>query len=155
MVMKTRDYALLFAVSLVLFYSMLAILSPINVGPAGTPSIGGVIGGTSSGCSGEVKLSFFPDTIDLGARVTALISGVQNCNGKVAFVRQQLDTNQQLMCSCVIATGNGCGCSFTIPLNSCAFRNYLAQVDISGNGDYNDPGETSLATLPVTICPGV
>lgn len=156
MAMKTREYAILFAVSLVLFYSMLAILSPINTGTGGTPSIGGVLGGTSGGaCSGQVQLSFFPASVQVGNRVSALVSGVQNCNGKVVFVRQQLDSDQKLMCSCVVATGNGCGCSFNIPLNSCAFQNYLAQVDMNGNGDYNDAGETALATLPVNNCPNV
>jgi len=153
--MKTTEYALLFAVSLVLFYSMLAILSPIKLGTSGTPSIGSVAGGGSGGCSGNVQFSFFPDSVEVGNHVSALVSGVQNCNGKVAFVRQQLDTSQQLMCSCIINTGNGCGCSFTIPLNSCNFKTYLAQVDMNGNGNYNDPGESALATLPVNNCPNV
>jgi len=155
--MKTREYVLLFAVSLVMFYSMFTILSPLNT-QGGAATIGGVIGGSSStsgSCSGQVQLAFFPDTVQIGNRVSALVSGVQNCNGKVAFIRQQDSADQQLMCSCVINTGNGCGCSFTLPQNSCAFRNYLAQVDMNGNGDYNGAGETALGTLPVSNCPNV
>ena len=156
--MKTREYALLFTISLVMFYSMFAILSPINIGTSTGGTVGSVLGGTAATggqCSGQVQLSFFPDTVQVGNRVSALISGVQNCNNNVVFVRQQTDSGQQLMCSCVINTGNGCGCSFTVPLNSCAFRNYLAQIDMNGNGNYNDAGESSLANLPVNNCPHV
>jgi len=155
--MKTREYALLFAISLVMFYSMFAILSPINPSSGGAASIGGVLGGTSSatGCSGQVQLSFFPETVQVSNRVSALVSGLQNCDGKIVFVRQQTTSDQSLMCSCVVNTGNGCGCSFTVPLNSCAYRNYMGQIDMNGNGNYNDAGETSLANLPVNSCPQV
>jgi len=156
--MKTREYVLLFAVSLVLFYSMLAILSPIQpAGSSGAGTIGSALGGSaqSGSCSGQIQISFFPESVQVGNRVSALISGVQSCNGKVAFVRQQLAGDQQLMCSCVIATGNGCGCAFTVPLNSCSYTAYQAQADLDGNGNYNDAGENAIASLPVSNCPNV
>jgi len=155
--MKNQEYALLFVVSFVAFYAMLAVLSPVITDQSGAPVIGGIgtTGtGTGSGeCGGDVKLSFFPESVELGARMSAIISGMENCNAKVVFVRQQIDNDQELKCSCVVATGNGCGCSFEVPLNSCAFNNYYAQVDMNGNGDYNDAGETSTTKAPVSNCP--
>ena len=158
MTMSNKDYALLFVISFVAFFSILNILSPVTTFPGGTPVIGGAgsTSGTdsSSRCSGSVQLSFFPESVDYGGRASAIMSGLENCNDKVVFVKQQIDADQDLKCSCVVATGNGCGCAFAIDSEqACSFSTYYAYVDMNANGDYNDQGETSTAALPVTSCP--
>jgi hypothetical protein len=152
--MKNKEYTILFIISFVAFYAVLSILAPINLsGGGGTATIGGVDGTQTDTCTGSIKLSFFPEQIETGTRMSAIISGLENCNGKVVFVRQQINNDLQLQCSCVVATGNGCGCSFAVPTNSCLYSQYYAQVDMNGNGNYNDVGETDVATATISNCP--
>lgn len=154
--MGNREYAILFVVSLVAFYTVLSLLGPFAGLPTSSSSnsiIAGVSGGGSSaGCSGNVKLSFFPDTADVGLRASAIISGLSNCNGKVVFVREPVGNNFVLKCSCVVATGNGCGCSFSVDNSACRNNNFYAQVDMNANGDYNGAGETAAATMAINGC---
>jgi len=151
--MNNKEYVLLFIISFVAFYSVLSILSPITNMGGGTGTIGGTVGGQANTCGGSIKLSFFPDSIELGARMSAIVSGLENCNGKVVFIRQQINNDLQLQCSCIVSTGNGCGCSFSVPTNACLYNNYYAQADMDGNGDYNGAGETSVVTASISNCP--
>jgi len=151
--MKNKEYTLLFIISFVAFYAVLSILAPINMTGGGPATIGGVGNSESATCSGSVQLSFFPEQIELGSRMSAIVSGLENCNGKVIFVRQLINNDLQLQCSCVVATGNGCGCSFAVPSNSCLYNNYYSQIDMNGNGDYNDVGETTVTTASIVNCP--
>lgn len=155
--MKTvsnKEYVLLFFVSLVVFYTVLSLLGSFIPLPAfsGSTITGGVLSSSSAVCSGDLRLSFFPDTSDIGSRASALISGLENCNDKVVFVRQQVGTDIVLRCSCVVATGNGCGCTFPVDYSACSNPNFYAQVDMDGNGDYNGQGETSVAALIANGC---
>jgi len=149
---KNREYALLFIVSLVVFYTVLNLLGPFVPLPFSSGSITGGALSTSTECSGAVKLSFFPDVVDVGTRASAIISGVENCYGKVIFVRENVGNNLVLKCSCVIATGNGCGCAFTADSLVCSNKDFVAQVDMNGNGDYNSEGETTVATMNMNSC---
>lgn len=150
--MKTRDYAILFAVSLAVFYTVLSLLGPFLPFPGGSSIVASVGSSTSAACSGNLKLSFFPDTATVGSRASAILSGLSNCNGKVAFVRQQVGTDFLLKCSCVVATGNGCGCAFSVDPSLCTNRNFYAQIDMNGNGNYNDAGETIVSQISVSGC---
>jgi hypothetical protein len=148
---KNREYVLLFVLSLVVFYTVLSLLGPFVPFFSSSSSITGGVLSTSTGCSGTVKLSFFPDVVDTNTRVSAILSGVDNCYGKVVFVREQIGTDMVLKCSCVIATGNGCGCAFPVGNYPCSNPNFYAQVDLNSNGDYNDQGETAVVTMPMPI----
>jgi hypothetical protein len=151
---KNREYVLLFFVSLLVFYTVLNLLGPFIPLPGfqGTVVTGGVVPGNSGTCFGEVKLSFFPDVVDVGTRASAIISGLNNCYGKLVFVREELANNLVLKCSCVVATGNGCGCAFPVDYTVCSNRNFYAQVDLNGNGDYNDQGETVVVSMDINGC---
>lgn len=152
--MGNKEYALLFVISLVMFYTVLSVLNPgipfVNNGPSVVGSAGGEAG--SSACSGNIQLSFFPAAADMGTRESAIVSGIQNCNGKIVFVRQQVGGNYILRCSCIVATGNGCGCSFSIDNSMCNSNTFTAQIDMNGNGSYNDAGEVSYTNLNVNAC---
>ena len=151
--MKNREYVLLFVVSLLVFYTVLNLLGPFVPLPVSSGSvITGGVPGNSGTCSGQIKLSFFPDVVDVGTRASAIISGIENCYGKVVFIRELVGNNLVLKCSCVIATGNGCGCAFTAENSVCSNRNFYAQVDMNGNSDYNDQGETSAAIMTLAGC---
>lgn len=149
-----REYALVFVISLVVFYTVLSLLGSFIPLPGlgGSTIIAGVTGGSSGACSGNLKLSFFPDTVDVGTKASALMSGLQNCNGKVIFVREQVGNDLVLKCSCVVATGNGCGCAFTVDRSVCSNQNFYAQVDTNSNGNYNDAGETAVASMNLNGC---
>lgn len=153
-VMGKKEYAILFVISLVVFYTVLGLLGPfVGLPGSSQPIIAGVVGSSSSGgCSGDVKLSFFPDIVDVGSRASAIISGIQNCNAKVIFVREQVGHDIPLKCSCVVQTGNGCGCSFTVDTSICSNSNFYAQVDMNANGDYNDAGETTVTAMNLNGC---
>lgn len=153
--MGNREYVLLFVISLVAFYTALSILGPLipNSGFSSSTIVGSVAGGSSSGsCSGNLQLNFFPSTPDVGTRTTAIISGLGNCNGKVVFVRQQEPSGFVLKCSCVVSTGNGCGCAFQADSSVCSYNSFSAQVDMNGDGSYNDAGETATGTLNLNGC---
>lgn len=145
-----KEYVILFVISVVVFYTVLGLLGPF-VGLPGTsqPITAGVVG---SVCSGDVKLSFFPDTVDVGTRASAIITGIENCNSKVVFVREQVGTNFVLKCSCVVQTGNGCGCAFPVDGSVCSNSNFYAQIDMNSNGDYNDAGETTVTQMNLNGC---
>lgn len=151
--MGRKEYAILFVISLVVFYTVLGLLGPFVGLPGGQPITAGVVGsGNSGACSGNVRLSFFPDTVDVGTRVSAIITGIQNCNGKVVFVREQVGNDINLKCSCVVATGNGCGCSFPVDNSVCSNANFYAQVDMNSNSNYNDVGETAVTQMNLNGC---
>jgi len=152
--MKNREYVLLFFVSLVVFYTVLSLLGPFVPLPsfAGPIVTGGVNGGNSDVCSGNIKLSFFPDVVDVKTKASAIISGLKNCNDRVVFVREQVGSDLVLKCSCVVVTGNGCGCAFPVDYQTCANRDFYAQVDLDNNGDYNSQGETAVATMTLNGC---
>jgi hypothetical protein len=150
--MGRKEYIILFVISVVVFYTVLGLLGPFVGLPSGQPITAGVVGGGSSRCSGNIKLSFFPDAVDVGTRASAIISGIQNCNNKVVFVREQVGSDIVLKCSCVVQTENGCGCAFPVDSSVCSSPNFYAQVDMNGNGDYNDAGETAVATMSLNGC---
>jgi hypothetical protein len=150
--MKTKDYAILFAVSLAVFYTVLSLLGPFLPIPGGSTIVASAGTSSSGTCSGNLKLSFFPDTTDVGSRASAILSGLNNCNGKVIFVREQVNNDFRLKCSCVVSTGNGCGCAFSVDSSVCANTNFYSQVDMNGNGNYNDPGETTVSQINVNGC---
>jgi hypothetical protein len=151
--MGRKEYVILFVVSIVVFYTVLGLLGPfVGLPGASQPITAGVVGSGSSGCSGDVIVSFFPDTVDVGTRASAIITGIQNCNSKVVFVREQVGTDFVLKCSCVVQTGNGCGCSFPVGSSACSSPTFYAQIDMNGNGDYNDAGETSVAQMNLNGC---
>lgn len=149
---KNREYALLFVISLVVFYTVLSLLGPFVPFFSSSSSITGGALSTSTGCSGTVKLSFFPEVVDVNTRASAIISGLDNCYGKVVFVREQIGNDMVLQCSCVVATGNGCGCAFPVDYSPCSNPSFYAQVDLNGNGDYNDAGETAVVRMAINGC---
>jgi len=154
-VMGKREYVLLFAISLVAFYTVLSMIGPLvpNSGISGSTVVGSVASGSGSGvCSGNIQLNFFPATPDVGTRASAIVSGLNNCNDKVVFVRQQTASGLTLKCSCVVSTGNGCGCSFNANGSICNSNTFYAQVDMNGDGSYNDAGESAVGTLNINGC---
>jgi hypothetical protein len=152
--MRNSEYVLLFFVSLLVFYTVLSLLGPFIPLPSlsGTLVSGGLSGGSSLGCSGNIKLSFFPDVVDVQSRASALVSGISNCNDKVVFIREKVGDDLVLKCSCDVATGNGCGCSFPVDYATCSSPQFYAQVDMDGNGDYNGAGETVVTNMNLNGC---
>ena len=151
--MGRKEYIILFVISVVVFYTVLGLLGPfVGLPSSGQPIIAGVVSSGTGECSGNIKLSFFPDTVDVGTRAAAIISGLQNCNGKVIFVREQVGSDIVLKCSCVVQTGNGCGCAFPVDSSVCSSPNFYAQVDMNANGNYNDAGETDVSEMSLNGC---
>lgn len=152
--MGNKEYALLFVISLVVFYTVLSLLTPFTPFQPSSTVVAGVGSGSSGSgsCSGNIQLSFFPDVLDVGGRTSALVSGLQNCNGKVVFLREQFSNDQVLKCTCIVETGNGCGCSFTVENSVCLNKDFYAQIDMNGNGNYNDAGETAIASMNLSGC---
>ena len=108
-----------------------------------------IVGSGGTPCSGSVTLNLSPNPVWIGKRVTATISGLSNCTGKIATVSPKKYPSVT-SCKCEVFF-SGCSCSFSTPIVPGDYV-YYAKVDL--NQDENlDEWEMDEKTLTV-ICQG-
>lgn len=94
------------------------------------------------GCLGSVALNLNPNPSAPSSKVTASVSGLSDCDGKIAYVE-----SSKLECNCSIL-GSGCSCSFIAPASPGDYS-YCAKVDKNNDGDFDEPGEVDCENLIV------
>ncbi len=103
-------------------------------------------------CSGPVSLSLFPSPVVRNGEVTPSASNLSNCQNKQVIFK---DSSLSQVSNCTIGSdGLGCtGAAFTVPSSQGNYT-YYAYIDINGNGNYLNIGDSSSAALQVTygIC---
>jgi len=100
------------------------------------------------GCTGAVTLSLLPQSASSGETVSATAGGLSNCGGKTIYVKAG-SCGGQTACS-IILSGSGGNCGFTAPEIS-GDNIYAACVDVDGDGSFVTGGETSTASIFVTV----
>ncbi len=104
---------------------------------------------SSSLCSGPIFLTLNPNPVNytINKTVTAISSGLNNCNGRNITVKDvPCDYWYGTKCSCSASNG-GCPCAFPTP-NPGGYYTYYACLDMNQNGKY-ETGEKDTETLNV------
>ncbi|MGB9675267.1 MAG: NEW3 domain-containing protein, partial [Candidatus Nanoarchaeia archaeon] len=102
-------------------------------------------------CSGAVNLTFEPSPASVGTRVTAIINGLSNCQGKEVRLVNGTNCSKDLVGNTTIGSaGNGANINFTAP-NISGTYNYTACVDMNGDGNWTN-NENKTVSLNVVEC---
>lgn len=90
-------------------------------------------------CQGYVRLVIWPTFAPPSSYVSPSVYGLEFCDGKIVYFKQDSCSGLQLS-SCTVA-GSGCeGNSFSVPQSSGAYT-YYACIDKNGNNNFDDMGE--------------
>jgi hypothetical protein len=104
-------------------------------------------------CLGEIKLSIDKSEVAFGGSFNVEASGLQDCNGKrVRFRIDGLTASAKEIGQCDITSGTGCPKTIEvddIDLFLLGDHTVYALIDLTGDGDYNDMGESDWKKLTI------
>lgn len=89
-----------------------------------------------------------PGYVSSGGTFTATVSGVSNCDGRMAYFFRQ-DQPLNTLGSCMVS-GGGCSKTLTAPSGVGAYT-YLGGIDKNRNAHILDSGESATAQLTVSV----
>lgn len=110
-------------------------------------------------CEGSVNLSLSPNPSKILDNITANISGLSNCEGKTAYVKDYMGcTSGETIAKCTLDSSS-CVTNFTAPSQEGEYG-YYACIDKNDDQDFNDSGEQSNkevlnVTQPAKYCKDV
>jgi hypothetical protein len=99
-------------------------------------------------CSGSILLTLSPSETTPSSQVEAIVSNLSNCNGDVAYIKQNSCSNPIEECNCSVSD-TGCSCNFTSP-SAVGTYTYYACIDKDGDNEFDSEGEQDNEILLVT-----